>query len=146
MHEPFFDFINSSSWTGSEETHLLDLRCIAAVKPITVVGYRAEFHDAPSGVTIYVDDQTSALNTPQLQPVPVTVLRDDDRDKRYMVRLDRATTVIVSAIVYPGWHLQVDGRQVAADSFRIGNVPVFPEVTLTPGQHTLEYSWSGWPA
>jgi hypothetical protein len=62
------------------------------------------------------------------------------------VDLSRPTTVVVSAIIYPGWHLQVDGHRVNAGSFRVGNVPIFPEVALGSGRHTLEYSWSGWPA
>jgi hypothetical protein len=146
MEAPFYDFISSSSWTSPEQLRLLDLRCIVASQPLAVPGYRAGFRDTTHNVTVYVDDETSPLNTPQLQPIPATILRQQDRDMRYRVKLSRTTTVVLSAIIYPGWHLRVDGRRTNAGSFRVGKVPVFPEVTLGAGEHTLDYSWSGWPA
>jgi hypothetical protein len=146
LHAPFFDFISSSSWRSPEQTHLLDLRCIVTRSPLALPGYRLGFRDTAHGVTVYVDDHTSPLNTPQFQPIPVTVLKAEDRLLLYAVDLSRPTTVVVSAIIYPGWHLQVDGHRVNAGSFRVGNVPIFPEVALGSGRHTLEYSWSGWPA
>jgi len=146
LYAPYFEFISSSSWTSPEQTRLLDLRCIVTRSPLSLSGYRLGFRDTARGVTVYVDDDTSPLNTPQLQPIQATVLKEADRRLLYAVDLARATTVVVSAIVYPGWHLQVDGHRVNAGSFRVGTVPVFPEVTLGPGRHTLEYSWSGWPA
>jgi hypothetical protein len=146
LYAPFFEFISSSSWTSPEQTSLLDLRCIVARGPLTLVGYHIGFRDSAHGVTVYVDDDTGPLNTPQLQLVPATVLKEADRRLLYAVDLARASTIVVSAIDYPGWHLQVDGHRVNAGSFRVGTVPVFPEVTLGPGRHTLEYSWSGWPA
>jgi len=146
LHAPFFDFISSSPWTSTEQTRLLDLRCIVTRSPLILSGYRLGFRDTAHGVMVYVDDDTSPLNTPQFQPVPVTVLKEEDRSLRYAVDLARPTTIIVSAIIYPGWHLQVDGRRVTAGSFSVGKVPVFPEVTLGPGRHTLDYSWSGWPS
>jgi hypothetical protein len=145
LHAPFFDFISSSSWTSVEQTRLLDLRCIVARSPLTLPGYRVGFRDVAMGVTVYVDDRTSPLNTPQFQPIPVTIATAEDRRLVYRVNLAHPTTVIVSAIVYRGWHLQVDGRRLDAGSFRVGNVPVFPSVTLGPGRHVLDYSWSGWP-
>jgi hypothetical protein len=145
LHAPFFDFISSSSWTSVEQTRLLDLRCIVTRNPLSLPGYRLGFRDTAHGVTVYVDDDTSPLNTLQFRPIPVAVLKAEDRTLRYAVDLARPTTIIVSAIVYPGWHLQVDGHRVNAGSFRVGKVPVFPEVTLGPGRHTLDYSWSGWP-
>jgi hypothetical protein len=95
---------------------------------------------------VYVDDLTSPINTPQLQGVPARALSVEDRRLLYEVDLTRETTVVVSAIVYPGWHLNVDGKHSNSDSFNVGNVPVFPEVRLAAGRHTLEYAWSGWPA
>jgi hypothetical protein len=145
LQVPFFDFISSSSWTSPEQTHLLDLRCIIASSPLALPGYRVGFRDMVSGITVYVDDHTSPLNTPQFEAIPAVVLKDDDRDLRYAVDMAHPTTVVVSAIVYPGWHLQVDGHSVNAGSFRVGSVPIFPEVKLGPGRHTLDYSWSGWP-
>lgn len=146
LYAPFFEFISASSWTSPEQTRLLDLRCIVTRSPLILAGYHVGFRDSAHGVTVYVDDDTSPLNTPQLQPVSTTVLKEADRRLLYAVDLTRATTIIVSAVVYPGWHLQVDGHRVNAGSFRVGTVPVFPEVMLGPGRHTLEYSWSGWPA
>jgi hypothetical protein len=146
MQAPFLDFISSSSWTSVEQTRLLDLRCIITRTPVALPGYRVGLHDTAHGVTVLVNGRSSPLNTPQLQPIPVTVLKDDDRHHRYAVSLVRPTTVIVSAIVYPGWHLHVDGRPVSGGSFRLSNEPVFPEVALGAGLHTVEYSWSGWPA
>ena len=146
MHAQLFDFITNSPETSREQTQLLDLRCIVSRKSLAIAGYDVGLRDTVDGVTVYVDDFTSPLNTLQLQSVPVTVLRDDDRHKLYMVTLERPTTVIVSAIMYPGWHLQVDGRGVRAGSFRVGTVAVFPEVTIPAGRHTLGYSWSGLPA
>jgi hypothetical protein len=146
LQVPFFDFISGSSWTSTEQTQLLDLRCIVTRNPLTLPGYRLGFRDIAHGVTVYVDDDTSPLNTPQFQPIPVTVLKAEDRVLRYAVDLARPTTVVVSAIIYPGWHLQVDGHRVNAGSFRVGKVPIFPEVTLGPGRHTIDYSWSGWPS
>jgi hypothetical protein len=145
FHVPFFDFISSSSWTSAEQTQLLDLRCIVARSPVTLPGYRVGFRDMTRGIIVYVDDRTSPLNTPQFQPVATTILKVDDRRLVYMVDLAHPTTVIVSAIVYPGWHLSVDGRRISPSSFRVGRVPVFPEVELGAGRHTLDYSWSGWP-
>lgn len=146
LHAPFYDFISASQWTSVEQTQLLDLRCIVARVPLTVPGYRVGFQDVTQGVTVYVNDHTSPVNTPQFKPVPVAVSRVNDRDLHYVVNLAHPTTIVVSAIVYPGWQLRVDGRGVHAGSFDVGKVPVFPEVTLAPGRHTLDYSWSGWPA
>jgi hypothetical protein len=146
LQSPFFDFISGSSWTSLEQTRLLDLRCIVARNPLVVAGYRAGFRDTSHGVTVYVDNHTSPLNTPQLQPLPVAILKDDDRHKRYQLNLLHPTAVILSAIVYPGWHLQVDGRPAKSGSFRIGRTSVFPEFSVAPGRHIVEYSWSGWPA
>ncbi len=146
MEAPFYDFISSGSWTSPGQLRLLDLRCIVASQPLAVPGYRAGFRDTTHNVTVYVDDETSPLNTPQLQPVPVTILKEQDRDVRYRVNLSRPTTVVLSAIIYPGWNLRVDGRRVNAGSFRVSNVAIFPEVTLGAGEHILDYSWSGWPA
>jgi hypothetical protein len=146
LHVPFFDFISASSWTSREQTRLLDLRCIIARSPLTLDGYHVGFRDPARGVTVYVDDHTSPVNTPELQPIPATVLKDDDRHKRWIVTLPRRTTVVVSAIVYPGWHVEVDGQRPSTSSFRVSTVPVFPEFTIGPGRHTVDYSWSGWPA
>jgi hypothetical protein len=146
LHAPFLDFIGSTAWSNPRQTRLLDERCIVSGSPISVPGYRAAFHNPGDGVTVYVNDYTSPLNTPQLQPIPAIVLRSGDRDLRYRFDLTRPTTVIVSAIVYPGWHVRVDDRSADVGSFRVGKVPVFPEVTLPAGPHTLQYSWSGWPA
>jgi hypothetical protein len=146
LHVPFFDFTSASSWASPEQTRLLDLRCIIARNPLAVPGYRVGDRDTTRNVTVYIDSTTSPLNTPQARPVPATVLRDDDRDKRYRVDLARPTSVVISAIVYPGWHVQVDGRRVKVGAFRVGKVDVFPEVMLGSGPHTLEYSWSGWPS
>jgi hypothetical protein len=95
---------------------------------------------------VYLDTSTSALNTPTLQPIPAAVLIGSDRDLRYAFDLPRTTTVIVSAIVYPGWRLSLDGHRVPFDTFNVGRTRVFPEVTIGPGHHTVEYSWSGWPS
>jgi hypothetical protein len=146
LEAPFFDFVSATSWTSPEQTRLLDLRCIVTRQPLALPGYRVGFRDTAHGVTVYVDDEVSPVNTPQLRPIPVTILDEKDRDLRYMVRLPRRTTVVLSAIIYPGWHLRVDGRRASATSFRVGKVAVFPEVTLAPGDHTLDYSWSGLPA
>jgi hypothetical protein len=143
---PYFDFISSSAWNSREQTHLLDERCIVARHPLAVPGYNVGFRDRADGVTVYINDRTSALNTPELQPIPATTLRDRDREMLYEVTVPRWTTVIVSAIVYPGWHVRVDGRVVHAESFRVRDVPIFPEVALPPGRHRLQYSWSGWPS
>ena len=145
LHVPFFDFISSSSWTSLTQTRLLDLRCIVAASPLAIPGYRVGFQDTTLGITVYIDDQTSPINTPQLQPIPVKIVAVEDRRLLYEVDLSHQTTVVVSAIVYPGWHVSVDGRSVSTGSFRVGTVPVFPQVTLPAGRHTLEYSWSGWP-
>jgi hypothetical protein len=146
MHVPFFDFISASSWTSPEQTALLDLRCIVARKPIEVRGYHLGFREGSAGPLIYVDDNTSPLNTPALQPIYARVLTSSDRRLRYQVDLPAPTNVVVSAIVYPGWRLRLDGRLVEAGSFRVGAVPVFPELVVVAGVHTIEYSWSGWPA
>jgi hypothetical protein len=146
LHAPFFDFISGSSWTSPEQTNLLDLRCIVARGSLTMAGYRVGFRDTSHGVTVYVNDDTSPLNTLQFHPVPVTVLKETDRRLLYAVHLAHQTTVVVSAIIYPGWDLQVDGHRANTGSFRVGRIPVFPEVTLDPGRHIVEYSWSGWPA
>jgi hypothetical protein len=146
LHEPFFAFTTAGSWTSPEQTRLLDLRCILARKPLDVPGYTARFHDIATGVTVYVDDRTSPVNTPDLKPIPVTVLESSDRHLRYAVDLTRPETVVISAIAYPGWRLQVDGRAVKTDYFRSGKAPIFPQVSLRAGRHTLDYRWSGWPA
>ncbi len=145
MHVPFYDFISASSWSSPEQINLLDLRCIISRAPVAVAGYHVGFRDRTHGVTVYVDDNTSPLNTPQFHPIPARILNDEDLRLRYAVNLTHPTTVVLSAIVYPGWHLKVDGHSITPGSFRVGTVPVFPEVSLQPGAHTLEYSWSGWP-
>jgi hypothetical protein len=142
----WWELTSTSSYTGPAQTRLLDLRCIVARNPIAVAGYHVGLHDAGAGITVYVDDTTSPVNTPALQPVAATTLHLSDRDVRYAVDLPRPTTVVVSAIVYPGWHLRVDGVGRDGQSLRVGGVPVFPEVALGPGRHVLDYSWSGWPA
>jgi hypothetical protein len=74
------------------------------------------------------------------------VLKRTDFDLRYRVKLRRPTTVVLSAIVYPGWKLEVDGHSVSTQSYRLHGVPIFPEATLGAGTHTLDYSWSGLPS
>jgi hypothetical protein len=146
MHVPFYDFITETSWNGAEQTQLLDERCIAAAGSLAVPGYHLGFRDPATGVSVYVDPETSPLNTIAFRPLPVRILHDSDRHLAYAVSLQRTATVVVSAIVYPGWQMRVDGRRVETASFRLRGVPIFPEVTLGPGSHTLDYSWSGWPA
>lgn len=145
LQVPYFDFLSASSWTSTEQTKLLDLRCIATRQPLALPGYRLAYRDR-TGVEIYVNYDTSPLNTPALQPVFASNLSRGDRDLRYRFYLSRPTTVIVSALVYPGWKLEVDGRPAKASSYRVDGVPVFPEVSLGAGVHTLRYSWSGWPS
>jgi hypothetical protein len=64
----------------------------------------------------------------------------------FELTLARSTRLVVSAIVYPGWHLELDGHRVHSGTFDVGRRPLFPEVTVPAGRHTLSYGWSGWPA
>jgi hypothetical protein len=146
MHAPFYDFITSFAWSDPVHTRLLDERCIASTTPISASGYRLGFHNPADGVSIYVNDNTSPLNTSALVPVPVRVVAQEDRKLAYAVALAHATTVVFSAIVYPGWNLRVDGRSLPTTSYRVRGVPVFPEVTIPAGSHLVQYSWSGWPS
>ena len=114
-------------------------------QPLTLAGYRLAYRDS-SGVLIYLNLDTSALNTVGLQPVPAENLSRGDRHLRYRFYVSRPTTLIVSALVYPGWKLSVDERRPPTGAFRVRGVAVFPEVTVGPGAHTLDYSWSGWPS
>lgn len=143
MHVPYFDFINSTSWTAPEETRLLDLRCIVARTPQRVPGYKPRY--SWGGATVYVDTRTSALNTPQLQPVPAATLADGDRRDRWRLDLSQPTTVVVSALDYGGFKLRLDGAPVRHGAFRVHGEAVFPEVRVPAGRHELEWSWSGWP-
>ena len=147
LHVPFLDFIARGSPTEPQQTRLLDIRCIIATTPVSVAGYTQRFAEpGAAGKRVYVDPSVSALNTPQLQPVPAQVLTEEDRRVRYAVASARGLTVVISAIVYPGWNVKVDGLAVKSQSYRLGGEAIFPEVTLSPGRHVVEYSWSGWPS
>jgi len=145
MDASLYDFISASSSTSPEQTRLLDLRCVITRRPVTIPGYRLGFRDLAHGVIVYVDDDTSPINTEELQPVSARILTQGDLNLRYQVTLARPMTLVLSAITYPGWRLRVNGRPVANRSFDVAHVPVFPELTLGRGTYRLDYSWSGWP-
>lgn len=141
----YYAFINATSPVSREQTSLLDLRCVVVPAATSVPGYQVGYRD-PSGVVVLVNRHTSALNTPALAPVPATPLAIRDRMLRYRFSVSRPTKVILSAVSYPGWTLQLDGRTVRVGAYRVSNVAVFPEVTASPGTHVISYSSSGWPS
>jgi hypothetical protein len=145
LHVPYFDFISRASYTDPVQLALLDMRCIVAKKPQSVPGYRVGHVDAARGVTVYIDERTSGLNTTAGVPVPAQILRIEDRRLTYRVILQRPTTLVLSALVYPGWKLRVDGSTVKTGSYDVGDERVFPEVRVSSGRHTIDYSWSGLP-
>lgn len=144
MHEPFYDFIIGAP-LDPEQSNLLDLRCIVAKETPPPAGYTPVFQDVSTGVTVYRDPTTSPLNTPDAKPIPARILLDADRVRRFEVELPARTTVVVSSIIYPGWSLRVNGRDVDFDAYELGDTDIFPMVTLPAGRHTLEWAWSGSP-
>lgn len=144
MQKPYYQFITASAPTSPEQTRLLDLRCIVTINPIALPGYRVGYRQ-PGGPTVYVDTRTSALNTPTGRPISARPIALADRRVAYSFMLRRSTAVVLSAIVYPGWVLRLDGRQVHSGAFTTRGVAVFPETIVSSGRHTLDYSWSGWP-
>lgn len=146
VHVPYLAFQSNTPFGGPEQTRLLDERCIVTKGTLSVRGYHLGYRNPTDGVSVYVNDHTSPLNTPAFHPIPVAVLHQRDRDLLYEVNLSQWTTAIVSAIVYPGWTLKVDGQSVHTETFKVAGVAIFPEVILPPGRHKVQYSWSGWPS
>ena len=146
MHLSLYEFVTHVDPASAEGSALLDLRCIVAHHPITTAGYGLAFSNSSNGDLVYLNPTTSAVNTTSFRPVPVTILRQRDRELAYRITSRRARRVIVSAIAYPGWKLTLDGSSVPARFFNVGGTHVFPEVDVRAGTHTLSYSWSGWPS
>ena len=144
MQAAYYDFITGSPPTSIEQTALLDVRCIVSQGPVSVPGYHVGYRDI-HGLNVSVNDGPTGITTAALVPVPSIPLVLQDRRVAYRFSLDRLETVILSANVYPGWTLRLDGRAVRAGAFRVHGVPVFPELTVGAGRHTLQYSWSGSP-